>query len=152
MCAEINDLIPLLLLLHYKVKFVHLVLGCIYFFNTGTSLCLRCQPATWTFFVFGTMANFLPHSIGKEWEWKEKGNEDKGSTMKKKWYIYFCLMDKCLVGWGSICLLVCENHWLIILFMAKKSQASGAKLCFKGRNDCNVYIFVCFVQCKYEYF
>lgn len=123
MCAEINYLIPLLLLLHYKVKFVHQVRGCIYFFNTGTSLCLRCQPATWTFFVFGTMAHFLPHSMGEEWEWKDKGNEDMGSTMKKKkWYIYFCLLHKCLVGWGKICLLVCENHSLIILFMAKNHK------------------------------
>lgn len=30
------------------------------------------------------MAHFLPHSMGEEWEWKDKGNEDMGSTMKKK--------------------------------------------------------------------
>lgn len=152
MCAEINDLIPLLLLLHYKVKVVHHVLGCIYFFNTGTSLCLRWQPATWNIFVFGTKALFWCHIL---WVKNGRGKKREMGTIqkKKKSDRYFCLLHKCLLGWGNICLLVCENQWLIILFMAKnhQSQASGANLCFKGENDCNVYIFV-FVQCKYEYF
>lgn len=82
-----------------------------------------------TFFFF-----FLPYSMGKEWEWKEKGNGTMSQQWKKKKSDYFCLLHKCLLGWGNRCLLVCVNQWSIILFMAKnhQSQASGANL-LRGR-------------------
>lgn len=65
---------------------------------------------------------------------ERKGKWDNESTMKKKKSDYFCLLHKCLLGWGNRCLLVCVNQWSIILFMAKnhQSQASGANL-LRGR-------------------
>lgn len=56
--------------------------------------------------------------VERQGKWGHGVNNEK----KKKWYIYFCLLHKCLVGWGKICLLVCENHSLIILFMAKNHK------------------------------
>jgi len=152
MCAEINYLIPLLLLLHYEVKVVHQVLGwIIYFFNTGTlfemSTCHLNFFHLWHNGTFFCHILWVKNGSGKTREMRTRGQKWK---KKKKGFIYFYLLHKCLVGWGT--LLVCENHWLIYTVHGQKSQANGAKLCFKVGNDCNVYIFVCFVQCKYDYF
>lgn len=113
MCAEINDLIPLLLLLHYKVKVVHHVLGCIYFFNTGTSLCLRWQPATWNIFVFGTKALFWCHIL---WVKNGRGKKREMGTIQKKKKkvidIFVYCINVCLVGGIYVYLFVKINDWL----------------------------------------
>lgn len=105
-CAKIHDLpLGLLLLLHYEVQVVcQLSNWNPSFLNTGW-LCLWGQPSTWIILVWHS-GTFLPSSMGMAWMWKEKGNRVSDWESDK---CLFCLLQKCLLGWGNTCLHVIEN-------------------------------------------
>lgn len=99
----------------YGDAYIFLTLELRYVWDVNLPLELFSSLAQWHIFCH---ILWVKNGSGKTREMRTWGQQWK----KKKWYIYFCLLHKCLVGWGKICLLVCENHSLIILFMAKNHK------------------------------
>jgi len=123
MCAEINYLIPLLLLLHYEVKVVHQVLGwIIYFFNTGTLF--EMSTCHLNFFHLWHNGTFFCHILWvKNGSGKTREMRTRGQKWKKKKESDSFIFIYCINVW------LVEEHYLFvkiidwfILFMAKNHK------------------------------